>query len=53
MGLILLLFLVLLLVGVLPIWGHSRTLGYGPSGLLTLVLVVALAPVLLGRIDLY
>jgi hypothetical protein len=40
MGLLLLIVLVLLLVGGLPNWGHSRNWGYGPSGVLSLVLVV-------------
>lgn len=47
---ILLAVLVLLLIGVLPSWGHSRNWGYGPSGgigLLTLLLVVLLVT---GRI---
>lgn len=48
MGLILLILLVLLLVGALPNWGHSRSWGYGPSGVLGLVLVVVLVMVLMG-----
>ena len=32
MGLILLIIVVLLLVGAIPAWGHSRSWGYGPSG---------------------
>jgi hypothetical protein len=47
---ILLILLVLLLVGALPSWGYSRAWGYGPSGLLGLVLIVILILVLLGRI---
>jgi hypothetical protein len=50
LGLILLVIVVLLLLGVLPRWGHSRTWGYGPSGGLGLVLVVVLVLVLMGRI---
>ena len=42
MGLILLILVILLLVGVLPRWGHSRNWGYGPSGGLGLVLLVVL-----------
>lgn len=37
---ILVIFLILLLVGALPRWGHSRSWGYGPSGVLGLLLVV-------------
>jgi hypothetical protein len=40
MGLLLLIVLILLLVGGLPTWNHSRSWGYGPSGLLSLLLVV-------------
>ena len=50
MGLILLIILVLLLVGGLPTWPHSRNWGYGPSGLLGTVLLVVLVLVLLGYI---
>jgi hypothetical protein len=42
--------LLLLAIGGLPTWGYSRGWGYGPSGLLGLVLVVVLVLVLLGRI---
>ena len=40
MGLLLLIVLVLLLLGGLPTWGHSRNWGYGPSGGVGLLLVV-------------
>ena len=50
MSTILLVILVLLLVGALPTWPHSRSWGYGPSGLLGVVLVVLLILLLLGRI---
>jgi hypothetical protein len=50
MGMILLVILVLLLLGVLPSWPHSRNWGYGPSGGLGLVLVIVVVLVLLGRI---
>jgi hypothetical protein len=46
----LLIVLVLLLLGGLPTWGHSRNWGYGPSGGLGLVLVIVLVLVLMGRI---
>jgi hypothetical protein len=42
MGLLLLIVLILLLVGGLPRWNHSQNWGYGPSGLLGLLLVVLL-----------
>jgi len=46
---VLLVVLVLLLVGALPSWGHSRNWGYGPSGALGVVLIVVLVLVLAGR----
>jgi hypothetical protein len=42
MGLIIVIILVLLVLGALPTWGHSRSWGYGPSGLLGTVLVIVL-----------
>ena len=50
MGLILIIILVLLLVGALPTWGHSRRWGYCPSGGLGLILIIIIVRVLLGRI---
>jgi hypothetical protein len=50
MGLILLIVLIVLLMGVLPTWGHSRSWGYRPSGILGLLLVVVLVLLLLGYI---
>ena len=40
MGLILLVLLIVLLMGGLPTWGYSRNWGYGPSGVLGLVLLI-------------
>jgi hypothetical protein len=42
--------LVLALLGVIPTWPHSRSWGYGPSGIVGLVLVVLLILFLMGRI---
>jgi hypothetical protein len=42
MGLILLIILILLLLGAFPTWPHSRQWGYGPSGILGLLLVILL-----------
>jgi Protein of unknown function (DUF3309) len=47
---ILIALLVLVLLGVIPAWPHSRSWGYGPSGGLGLVLVVVLILLLTGRI---
>lgn len=47
---VLLIVLILILVGALPTWGHSRNWGYAPSGGLGLVVVVILVLLLMGRI---
>jgi len=49
-GLILIILLILLVVGAVPRWGYSRSWGYGPSGLLGLILIIIVIMVLLGRI---
>lgn len=50
LGLILLIIVILLLVGAIPAWPHSRNWGYGPSGGLGLVLIILLILFLLGYI---
>jgi hypothetical protein len=50
LGTILVIILVLMLVGAIPAWPHSRGWGYGPSGGLGLVLVILIVLLLLGRI---
>jgi hypothetical protein len=50
LGTILLIVLILILIGVIPTWSHSRSWGYAPSGLIGLVVVILLVLVLLGRI---
>ena len=50
MSMILIVILVLLLLGAVPAWPHSRSWGYGPSGLLGLILVVILVLALTGRL---
>lgn len=50
LGTILLIILILLLIGAFPNWGYSRGWGYGPSGILGLVLVVVVILLLLGRL---
>ena len=49
-GTILIIALVLVLIGVIPTWGHSRGWGYAPSGIVGVILVVVLILLLLGRI---
>ncbi|SOE98018.1 Protein of unknown function [Burkholderia sp. OK233] len=50
LGTILIVLLVLVLLGVIPTWPHSRSWGYMPSGMLGVVLVVVLVLLVLGRI---
>lgn len=50
LGLALIIVLVLLVVGALPMWGHSQDWGPLPSGGLGIVLVIVLILVLLGRL---
>lgn len=50
MGMILLVVLILLLVGALPTWPHSKSWGYFPSGGLGLVLLILLVLLLTGRL---
>lgn len=49
-GTVILIILILALVGALPTWGHSRSWGYGPSGVVGLVVVVLVVLLLMGRI---
>ncbi|MCG5499913.1 DUF3309 family protein [Ectothiorhodospira lacustris] len=46
---ILLIVLILILIGVIPVWPHARTWGYGPSGVVGAIVVVLLILVLVGR----
>ena len=50
LGTILLIILILMLVGVLPTWPHARSWGYGPSGIVGVVLVVVIVLFLMGRL---
>jgi len=50
LGTILLILFILILVGALPTWPHSRGWGYGPSGLLGAVVLIIVILLLLGRI---
>ncbi len=47
LGYILLIILILLLLGAIPAWPHSRSWGYGPSGIVSLLLVVVLVLVIM------
>lgn len=50
MGTILIVLVVLMLLGAIPTWPHSRSWGYGPSGGLGLILLVVLVLLLTGRL---
>jgi hypothetical protein len=50
LGTFLIVVLILMLLGVVPTWPHSRSWGYGPSGALGLILVVVIVLFLLGKI---
>jgi hypothetical protein len=47
---IILVLLILMLVGAIPTWGHSKNWGYGPSGGLGVVVIILLILVISGRI---
>ena len=50
LGTVLLIVLILLLLGALPTWPHSRSWGYYPSGGLGLVVIILIVLLLMGRI---
>lgn len=50
LGTILLIVVVLMLIGAIPSWPHSRSWGYGPSGGLGLVLLILVILLVLGKI---
>jgi Protein of unknown function (DUF3309) len=50
LGTVLLIVLILIRVGVIPTWPHSRAWGYGPSGIVGVILVVLVILLLMGRL---
>jgi hypothetical protein len=50
LGTVLVVLLILMLVGALPTWSHSRNWGYGPTGGLGVVLAILVVLLLLGKI---
>jgi hypothetical protein len=50
LGTILLIVLVLMLLGTIPAWPHSRSWGYGPSGGLGLIVIIVVVLLLTGRL---
>ena len=49
-GTILLIVLILVLLGAIPTWSHSRSCGYGPSGIIGTVVVIIVILLLLGKL---
>ena len=47
-GMILLLILILVLLGVIPTWSHSRSWGYAPGGTVGLIVIILVVMLLLG-----
>ena len=50
LGAIILIVVILMLVGVLPVWPHASSWGYGPSGVLGTVLLIVIVLFLMGRL---
>ncbi len=50
LGTILLVILILMLVGAIPTWPHSKNWGYGPSGGLGLVVIIIIVLLLMGQL---
>jgi len=50
LGTILLIVLILLLIGAIPSWPHSRSWGYGPSGGLGLLVIIIVVLLVMGRL---
>jgi len=49
-GTIVLVIVILMLVGVLPVWPHARSWGYGPSGIVGVIVVVVIVLFLMGKL---
>ncbi len=50
LGMIVLIVLIVLLLGAIPQWPHSRNWGYAPSGILSIILVIVIILLLMNRI---
>jgi len=50
LGLIVLIIVVLMLVGVVPAWPHARGWGYGPSGIVGVILLIVVVLFVMGRL---
>lgn len=47
---VLLIILILMLLGSVPAWPHSRSWGYAPSGIMTILLIIVIVALVTGRI---
>ena len=50
LGTVLVVILILMLLGAIPTWPHSKGWGYAPSGLLLVILIVVIVLLLTGRL---
>jgi hypothetical protein len=50
MGTVLIIILILILIGAVPRWGYSTNWGYGPSGIVGILLIVVIILLLTGRL---
>ncbi len=50
LGTVLLIVLILMLIGAIPNWPHSKNWGYAPSGGLGLVVIIVIVLLLMGRL---
>jgi hypothetical protein len=50
MGTILLIILILILIGAIPAWPHSRKWGYGPSGVTGLIIIILIVMLITGQL---
>jgi Protein of unknown function (DUF3309) len=50
LGTLLIVLLILLLVGAVPAWPHSRSWGYAPSGALSIILIIIIVLLLTGNL---
>ena len=49
-GTILLVVLILIRIGVIPMWPHARSWGYAPGGIVGVILIIVLVLLLMGRL---
>lgn len=47
---LLLIILILILIGIVPAWPHSRSWGYGPSGIVGILLIILILMLVTGRL---